>query len=78
MKCHCIPQYNNEVFTANHIEDGLYTLDIPEITTDKQYQLIVDVDGVSYTAKEELALSGTFDSAYKEMVNCLVAMRQKY
>ena len=56
-------EYNNEVFTANHIEDGLYTLDIPEITTDKQYQLIVDVDGVSYTAKEELALSGTFDSA---------------
>ena len=56
-------QHNNEVFTANHIEDGLYTLDIPEITTDKQYQLIVEVDGVSYTAIEELVLSGTFDSA---------------
>ena len=56
-------QYNNEVLTANHIEDGLYTLDVPEITTDKQYQLIVDVGGVSYTAKEELVLSGTFDSA---------------
>lgn len=56
-------QYNNEVLTANHIEDGLYTLDIPEITTDKQYQLIVDVDGVSYTSTEELVLSGTFDSA---------------
>ena len=56
-------QYNNEVLTANHIEDGLYTLDIPEISTDKQYQLIVDVGGVSYIAKEELALSGTFDSA---------------
>ena len=56
-------QYNNEVLTANHIEDGLYTLDIPEITTNKQYQLIVDVDGVRYTAKEELVLSGTFDSA---------------
>ena len=56
-------QYNNEVLTANHIEDGLYTLDIPEITTNKQYQLIVEVDGVSYTAIEELVLSGTFDSA---------------
>ena len=56
-------QYNNEVLTANHIEDGLYTLNIPEITTDKQYQLIVDVDGVNYAAKEELVLSGTFDSA---------------
>ena len=56
-------QYNNEVLTANHIEDGLYTLDIPEITTNKQYKLIVDVDGVRYTAKEELVLSGTFDSA---------------
>ena len=56
-------EYDNEVLTANHIEDGLYTLDIPEITTDKQYQLIVDVDGVSYTATEELVLSGTFDSA---------------
>ena len=56
-------QYNNEVLTANHIEDGLYTLDVPEITTDKQYQLNVDVGGVSYTAKEELVLSGTFDSA---------------
>ena len=56
-------QYDNEVLTANHVKDGLYTLDIPEITTDKQYQLIVDVDGVSYTAKEELVLSGTFDSA---------------
>ena len=56
-------QYNNEVLTANLIEDGLYTLDIPEITTDKQYQLIVDVGGVSYIAKEELVLSGTFDSA---------------
>ena len=56
-------QYNNEVLTANHIEDGLYTLDVPEITTDKQYQLIVDVGGVSYTAKEKLVLSGTFDSA---------------
>ena len=55
-------QYNNEVLTANHIEDGLYTLDVPEITTDEQYQLIVDVGGVSYTAKEELVLSGTFDS----------------
>ena len=47
-------QYDNEVLTANHIDHGLYTLDIPEITTDKQYQLIVDVDGVSYIAKEEL------------------------
>ena len=56
-------QYNNEVLTANHIEDGLYTLDVPEITTDKQYQLNVDVGGVSYTAKEELVLSGTFDNA---------------
>ena len=56
-------QYNNEVLTANHIEDGLYTMDIPEITTDKQYQLIVEVDGVSYTAIEELVLSGTFDIA---------------
>ena len=56
-------EYDNEVLTANHIEDGLYTLEIPEITTDKQYQLIVDVDGVSYTATEELVLSGTFDSA---------------
>ena len=56
-------EYDNEVLTANHIEDGLYRLDIPEITTDKQYQLIVDVDGVSYTATEELVLSGTFDSA---------------
>ena len=56
-------EYDNEVLTANHIEDGLYTLDIPEITTDKQYQLIVDVDGVSYTSTEELVLSGTFDSA---------------
>jgi hypothetical protein len=56
-------EYDNEVLTGNHIEDGLYTLDIPEITTHKQYQLIVDVDGVSYTAKEELILSGTFDSA---------------
>ena len=56
-------EYNNEVLTANHIEDGLYTLDINEITTDKQYQLIVEVDGVSYTAIEELVLSGTFDSA---------------
>ena len=56
-------QYNNEVLTSNHIEDGLYTLDIPEITTNKQYQLIVEVDGVSYTAIEELVLSGTFDSA---------------
>ena len=56
-------EYDNEVLTANHIEDGLYTLDIPEITTDKQYQLIVDVDGVNYTASEELVLSGTFDSA---------------
>ena len=55
-------QYNNEVLTANHIEDGLYTLDVPEITTDEQYQLVVDVGGVSYTAKEELVLSGTFDS----------------
>ena len=55
--------YDDEVLTASHVENGLYTLDIPEITTDKQYQLIVVVDGVSYTAKEQLVLSGSFDSA---------------
>ena len=48
---------------VNHVEDGLYSLDIPDIIVDKQYELIVDVDGVSYTAKEELVMSGTFDSA---------------
>ena len=56
-------KYGDEVLAVNHAGDGLYELNIPEITTNKQYQLIVDVDEVSYTATEELVLSGTFDSA---------------
>ena len=56
-------KYGDEVLAVNHAGGGLYELNIPEITTNKQYQLIVDVDEVSYTATEELVLSGTFDSA---------------
>lgn len=58
-----ILQYGDKTFDANHSGGGQYTLDIPEITIDQQYQLVVDVEGVSYTATEELVLSGTFDSA---------------
>ena len=35
----------------------------PKSRLTNNINLIVDVDGVSYTAKEELVLSGTFDSA---------------
>lgn len=53
--------FDNQVLFANHTEGGEYLIDVPEITIDKEYQLVVDVDGVLYTATEELTLSGTFD-----------------
>jgi hypothetical protein len=56
-------QYDDKTLDATHIGDGQYTLDVPEITIDKEYQLVVDVNGDRYTATEELVLSGTFDSA---------------
>ena len=71
-------QYGDKTFDANHTGGGQYTLDIPEITIDQQYQLVVDVEGVSYTATEELVFSGTFDSAlHRETVSFLVVMKQK-
>lgn len=53
--------YDDQVLIANSVGRGEYVLDIPDITTEKQYQLVVDVDGVLYSASEELTLSGTFD-----------------
>ena len=53
--------FDNQVLSANHKEGGEYLIDVPEITIYKEYQLVVDVDGVLYTATEELTLSGTFD-----------------
>ena len=40
--------FDSQVLFANHTEGGEYLIDIPEITVDKEYQLVVDVDGVLY------------------------------